>query len=191
MISLTTMNVPTGFLVVRSQPDSSGNPLRYCGVDRVPPYSPHETADGPHEQAVLEQYVFGEYKDEATNVILSFERALQLFRSFSSSRHKYEIVFCSESEQILPNLGPDLRVEPLGYDVAAVRGDYWSIVDDFSPSEWASLYRRQLNEFGLFRGKQEARAYLMEYRERGEPDGDFAFDVVHVARIHLFPGPSR
>lgn len=185
------MSVPTGFLVVRSADpdrprDNAGIPSRYSGVDRVPPYP----TDDPDEQEPIEQYVFGEYKDKATNLIPSFDSTVRLLRSLSSRKHKYEILFCSENGDVVPNIEQvGLKVERLGYDVAAVRSDYWSIVGDFSRSEWASRFRNCLNESGLFRQRADAEAYLTEYRDRGEPDGDSPFDVVFVARVSPLRNP--
>lgn len=181
------MSAPAGFLVVRSvDPDRAGDKgfrhSRYSGVDRVPPYP----ADDENEQHSVEDYVFGDYKDEATNLIPSFDSALRLHCALSSGGHKYEIVFCcedSDSDAVHRIERNGLKIEHLGYDVANLRGDYWSIVGDFSRSAWASHFRGGINEFGLFRRRADAEAYLKEYRDRGEPDSDSSFDVVYVVRV--------
>lgn len=130
--------------------------------------------------------MFGDYKNEATNLIPSFDSALRLHYALSSGRHNYEIIFCcedSDSDAVQRIERNGLKIEHLGYDVASLRGDYWSIVGDFARSAWASRFRQSLNEFGLFRRRVDAEAYLKEYREQGEPDSDSPFDVVYVVRI--------
>lgn len=176
---------PVGFLVVRSvefsRPDEAESlRSRYHGVDRVPPYP----SDDEGEQDALDQYVFGNYKDGATNLIPSYAAALRLQRLFLSSKHRYEILFCCKGPEAVKNLEQgNVDIEHLGYDVAAVRGDYWSIVDDFSRNEWASEFRRKLNPFGLFPQRTDAEEYLREYRDRREPDSDSPFDVLYVVRV--------
>jgi len=165
-----------GFLVVRA-PDTG---MRYRGVDRVPPYP----TDDESERAALEEYVLGDHKDDTTNLIPSIDDAVRLQRSLSSRAGKYEVLFCCENPDIVRTMewgGVD--IEQLGYDVAAIRADYWSIVSDLSKNEWASKFRSRLNEFGLFAGRADAEAYLREYRERREPDSDSPFDVVYVFRV--------
>ncbi len=70
---------------------------------------------------------------------------------------------------------------PLGYDVAGICGACWSIVGDFSESEWAKPYLPLLNENGLFRDRADAERYRNEYQENNDPDYDF--EVVFVSRI--------
>jgi hypothetical protein len=181
------MSAPSGFLVVRSvEPfrlaGKGSLRLRYRGVDRVPPYP----SDDEDEQEAVEQYVFGNYKDDATNLIPSFDAAVRLQRSLSSSKHRYEILFCCEDPKAVQGIEErGVHVEHLGYDVAAIRGDYWSIVADFSANDWAARFRSCLNALGLFTRKEDAEAYLREYRDKGEPDSESPFDVVYVTRVYL------
>ncbi len=76
-------------------------------------------------------------------------------------------------------------VAPLGFDVAVLQGDYWSIVGDFSRSAWARRFRERLNPYGLFANANDAGRYLYEYKHRNEPDSDMALEVVYLARVDL------
>lgn len=182
----SAMSTPGGCLVVRSLgparlAENGSLRLRYKGVDRVSPYP----SDDKNEQAIVEQYVFGDYKDDATNLIPSFDAAVRLQRSLSSSsKHRYDILFCCEDSKGAQGIEErGMHVEPLGYDLAAIWGDYWSIVADFSPSDWADRFRSCLNEFGLFTRKEDAEAYLRESRDHRGPDSESPFDVVYVSRV--------
>lgn len=175
-----------GFLVVlsRSQytevPVSTTNP-RYSGIDRVPPYP----SEYDEENSVLESYVFGEYKDEKSNLIPTFMRALELHHALSRvSKRSFEIILvCSgpDSELIASHI--EVVDQQLGFDIASVQSDYWSIVDDFSKSKWAFRYKSTLNEFGLFSERGDAEEYLNEYRSRQEPDKDSPFEIFYVVQI--------
>lgn len=177
----------TGFLIVRSvdaslAEDNRSSRSRYSGVDRVPPYP----SDDDCEKDAIEDYVFGDYKNQTTNLISSLDRALQLYRSLSGSKYKYEILFCSEGPDAVNRMEEEhLKIEHLGFDVASLRTDYWSIVADFSRNEWALHFLNALNEFGLFRGRSDAEAYLREYRKHDEPDSNSLFIVVYVCRISV------
>jgi len=181
------MSVPTGFLVVRSVEAAGGREVksprsRYHGVDRVPPWP----TDDEGEQDAVDQYVFGQYKDDATNLIASFAAAVRLQRLFSSSRYNYEILFCcAEPEDVRTITERVVEIEHLGYDVAGIGGDYSSIVADFSPSNWASHFRKRLNAFGLFSRRGDAEAYLRQYRDQREPDSEFPLDIVYVVRLRV------
>ena len=148
--------------------------------DRVPPYP----TDDENEQDALEQYVFGDYKNDATNLISSFDSAVRLYLLLSLSKHRYEILCCCKDPEVVRSVERDsVEIEHLGYDVAAVRRDYWSIVADLPQKSWTSRFRNRLNGFGLFARRADAETYLREYRDRGEPDSDSPFDVVYVARV--------
>src|SRR5262245_46539959 len=165
------MSAPIGFLVVRSVVSNHLDKdatlrSRYRGIDRVPPWP----ADDESEQDAVEQYVFSDYKDDTTNLIPTLEAAVQLQRSLSSGTHHYEILFCCDDPQDVSRVAQrGVDVEHLGYDVAGVSGDYWSIVADLSGSAWAIRFRERLNEFGLFSQRADAEEYLKEYRDRREP----------------------
>ena len=169
-----------GFLVVLSEPEyrSPRNP-RYFGVD-AQPASP---SDFPEEAEELDQYVFGRFKEPVTNLIPTYERARQLLDAFSKSPRKFEIIFCGYGldDLNLEAFAP-LKMQGLGYDVAGVSGDGWSIVCDMPESDWARPFIASLNEFGLFQTRLDAENYLREYRAHQEADFDSPFDVVFIAR---------
>lgn len=170
-----------GFLVVLSEPEylNPRNP-RYFGVDAIPA-SPSGI---PEEAEALDRYVFGHYKDPETNVIPTYEKARELLDALSSSPRRFEIIFCGTGpdDPALHALTTLIR-QDLGYDVAGISGDCWSIVDDIPESDWAKPYIAILNESGLFPTRSNAERYLGEYRENQETDFDSNFNVVFVARI--------
>jgi hypothetical protein len=169
-----------GFLVVlQDNGRGVGQSVRtYQGVDRVPPYpSPF-----PEEEEAMDEFVFSDAKDPQSNLIPRFERALEIYRGLSIGRRRYEVILCCQ--------GPDsplakgrYRVDPFGYDVAAIQADYWSIVDDFCASDWAREFQARLNEHGLFTNRQDAEVYLAEYQQRREVDDDSPFQVTFVCRV--------
>jgi hypothetical protein len=79
----------------------------------------------------------------------------------------------------------DQSLTPLGHDVASVKGDFWSIVEDFSDSKWAVPYRSQLNSNGLFDSCEVALQYLQEYQDHKEADFDMGLEPVFLARVNL------
>lgn len=170
-----------GFLVVLLVGESQSNPS-YAGVDRVPSYHlPEHPSDYPEESIALNADLFGDFRDFDSNLIPTLNLAQSLLTLFSMSPRQYEIVFCSDDWPVDPPASVQLL--PLGFDVAGITGDCWSIVDDFPASPWANRFRAALNEFGLFPRRQNAVDYLAAYREHNEADSDYDFDVVHVARI--------
>lgn len=170
----------SGFLIVLADARNrlTGGP--YAGVARVPPYP----SKIPGEERAMDDYVFGGLKDLDTNVIPSLNAAVPLCKMLSSGGRRFEIIYCRDADQSIASSGPEIEsAEHLGYDIATVRTEYWSIVEDFSPSAWAVPYRQRLNSNGLFVSKADADSYLRDYRAHGEPDADFPFDVVEVIRI--------
>lgn len=181
---------PNGFLVVleiKEYLDWTGlppNPL-YKGVDRLPaapiPGDPPLFAE---EAEALDAYVFGDFKDFDTNLIPTYQKAVELLQMFERSPRQYEIIYCCGDEKDLEELSQqEFRIEALGYDVASVTGDCWSIVDDMPDSPWAEPFRTRLNAHGLFPNKEDAEQYLQEYQDRREPDWDAELRVVFVARV--------
>jgi hypothetical protein len=170
-----------GFLVVLAPGTGTyDTPRVYEGVDRVPGYP----GDTDEETIALDFYVFGDCKDPRTNLIPSVDTAKDLSARLSVTGRKYEVILCCEgpdSESLLAL--PRTCVEHLGFDVAAIQADYWSIVDDFSKSPWAERFRACLNEHGLLGSERDAAQYLREYKHRNEPDSDSPLEVVYVARI--------
>ena len=174
-----------GYLVVLKTPECQSeagkrlNP-RYAGVNRVPAYP----SDYREEQSALDEYFFGNFKSMETNLIPELSSAGHLLKMLSASPREFEIILCCAGptskdfqafrrEQILG----------LGYDVAVVQGDCWSIVSDFTESDWSRSFLRRLNEFGLFTDRADALNYLREYRAHGEADADMPFEVTYVARV--------
>jgi hypothetical protein len=187
LLASGAMSAPTGYLVVRCiEPFPLGADgslrLRYLGVDRLPAHP----SDDENERDALEEYVFGGIKNDVTNLIPSLDAAVRLQRLFAASKHGYEILFCSEGPRAAQsNQEHEVPTEQLGYDVAAIRGDYWSIVADLSSSDWAARFRSSLNAFGLFARRDDAEAYLREYLDHDEPDSDSPFEVVYVTRVRV------
>jgi hypothetical protein len=137
------------------------------------------------EERGMDEYVFGRVKDKDTNLIPSLETAVGLCKMLGRGGRRFEIIYCSDTEQ-QPILRCELEIgstEFLGYDVAGISGDCWSIVDDFSSNDWARPYRQRLNPSGLFLERADAESYLRDYRAHGEPDADSAFDVIEVIRV--------
>ena len=181
-----------GFLVVLQEQEYPPWVTRramptYKGVYRIPAApTPGEPAEIPEEAEALDAYVFGDFKDCDTNLIPAYDKAVKLLGMFSRSPRRYEIIFCcthGEEEQLERLASESLSVQPLGYDVAGVEGDYWSIVDDMPESPWAEPFRARLNGHGLFSNKEDAEQYLRAYQNRGEPDWDAGLRVVFVARV--------
>lgn len=177
----------SGFLVVlQTQPKASArNPL-YSGVDRIPAY-PSGVAE---ESDALDDYVFGPYKNQSTNLIDDYFQAYSLLERFQSSPRRFEIIAWrgrSAVESFASRIPSTVRLIALGTDVAVVDADYWSIVDDIPPSSWADAYVAELNEYGLFPDEEIAKRYLSQYQERAEADADFDFDIGTILR----PMPIR
>lgn len=174
-----------GYLVVLRVPeyqsDNRANP-KYSGVNRVPAYP----SNYPQEEAALEEYFFGNTKSIESNLIPEFLVAVQLMNKLVGSPREFEVLLCCtgpESELYL-SFRPD-QIIGLGYDVAAISGDGWSIVSDFAMGDWSEPFLHRLNEFGLFNSRDEALNYLRMYRNRSEPDADMPFEIVYVARVIL------
>jgi len=181
------MNTPVGFLVVlakeikgESPETQPNNRYRYSGVGRVPALP----TDYQEEEDAMWDYVCNPDVKDETNLIPSLDKAEELHKRLSQGRRKFEIVFCCQG----PDSG-DLRriesrkIEPLGYDVVTISACYWSLVEVFCRSDWATTLKARLNEFGLFNNRRDAEQYLEGYRSHGEPDSDADFDVVYVVRI--------
>ncbi len=139
----------------------------------------------------IDEYVFGSYKDEATNLIGSLEDAHRLLGLFSSSSYEYEIIYCCYGPEEARTIAAEgIDTEERGYDVALLQGDGWSIVDDFAQGAWACSFRKGLNEFGLFVRREDAEAYLRKYRSHREADSDMDFVVTFVTRVTVRSGSA-
>ncbi len=172
-----------GFLVVRKHLSKvESNPLNpfYQGVMRIPPLSnPLESMSD-----TMWEYLLGETIKEETNLIEDAGKAKEIFLGLKKEGEDVEVVYVTENpeEGGYCQLGEEEK-EGLGWDVAGVRGDYWSIVSDISDREWAKRFRSLLNRHGLFQEKKIAIEYLDQYRKNREADWDSPFDVVFVARV--------
>lgn len=173
----------SGFLVVLTSSDIANprNPS-YSGVNRIPAYP----SDFEEEMPVLDDYVFGSYKNEKSNLIDNYGKARELLKRLRCSPRNFEIIgWCHESEEaFLRSLVPAANtVTHLGADVAVINGDYWSIVDDIPGSSWAISYATLLNDYGLLPSESIALKYLQEYRKHAEADWDCELEVGTVLRI--------
>jgi hypothetical protein len=182
----STMNASSsGFLVVlltreyRPEESIDSNP-RYLGVSRIPAY-PSEYKE---EECPLDDYVFGAVKSRETNLIPDYDGARRLLHRFAVSPRAFEIIFCCSDPEDAPlkGLGPD-SVVALGYDVATIRADYWSIVEDLVFSPWAQPFQQRLNEYGLLPNKADAARFLQEYRNHQEADCEAPFEIICVMRV--------
>lgn len=178
----------SGFLVVRTHRTIIGNGVsctlnpRYRGVALMPTYP----SDDPYEQEVLEEYVLGDFRDDDTNLIPSLEKANKLCTWLNefSKKYLYEVLFCCDASKSYPDFALlNCTMETRGYDIATIRGDYWSIVEDMPPDDWVLKYKSVLNEKGLFSTRKEAKDYLLEYIRRAAPDCEMPFDIVYVASV--------
>ncbi len=168
----------SGFLVVLEPRPSPNTGKLYAGVDRVPTY-PSEI---PGEERAMDAYLFGGLKDDSTNLIPSLRKAVRLCKMLRRGGRRFEIIHVQSAIHSVAGCPPEIEGEHLGYDVAGVSGDCWSIVLDFPVSDWALPYRERLNQYGLFVEGADARSYLEDYRAHNEPDADSPFDVVEVMR---------
>ncbi len=171
-----------GFLVVRKRlSEVESNPLNphYMGVMRIPPMSnPLESMSD-----TMWKYVFEGVKNEETNLIDDMGRAREILVGLEKEGEDVEIIYVTEK----PEKGGYCRLkegmEGLGWDVAGVGGDYWSIVADMSDRPWAKPFWSLLNRNGLFPERRVALEYLEQYRKNRDPDWDSLFDVVFVGRV--------
>ena len=178
----------SGFLIVLvDSTEYCDRNSRYTGVDRLPPYAPPPySTHFPEETTAIEDYVFGAYKDADPSLIIDYSKAIELWQRFKVSRRPYEILLCCsgpDDQSITEVKQRGASIAPLGYDVANIRGDCWSIVGDYSVGEWAKLHVEGLNNNGLFNTRGDAEQYLKGYVDHQEADWDTPFEVVFVARI--------
>jgi len=175
---------PLGYVVALVRPENRNikNP-QYCGIDRLPEYPSRVE----QESQALDQYVFGDYKDLNSNLIPTFVKALKLWTDFSVSTRDFEILLCSTGaiESEISGISQHAKLEPMGFDIAGVTGDYWSIVNDIPGCEWSRKYAKEINEFGLFNTYDIANSFLGDYIRHGEPDNDSDFSIVFVSRVRV------
>lgn len=172
-----------GYLVVeecRGMARSEQVSREYQGIDRVPVWPPEDEA----ERDAMDDYVFsGKIKDDTTGFIPTLSAANNLCKRLGVSGRTFEVIFCSTKTD--PAIEPDAGAffESLGFDVATVPGDYWSIVCDQPSSKWAEEVLASTNEHGLIISRERAEWYLQQYRENEEPDADAPLRVFHVFSV--------
>jgi len=168
------MNKHQGFLAVLRFPKdaSMSRNTHYRGIDRLPPYSPNS----PGSQDVLDDYVFGKFKDEA-GLIPNLSLAQELLRRFSGSDQEFEIIYVREYEGGPDARGPDLRF--LGYDVAG-QSPFWSVVGDLPEDEEITTFSELLNGHGLFDSVGKAAGYLERYRSRWLEDKSLQLSIWEI-----------
>jgi len=128
----------------------------------------------------MEAYVFEDFKDERTGLIPNKAKALRLLRLFESSPRKFDLIYCTDATAEPP--AEDYSF--LGFDIAGLGGDYWSIVGDFPVDRRVRSFLAHLNRWGLFDREAEAAEFLRRYRALKLPHHDIDFQVIKVhARI--------
>ena len=182
-----------GFLVVLMTPETLElmSNKRYRGVNRIPCYRLANQDPINEEIEGMERYVFGGVRDEGSGLIPSQVVALHLLAQLQNSPRKFELLWCRvvPVAQDAQTTAPDLLGQRLGFDLAGLGGDFWSIVADFpfTDNRFAS-FAGKLNENGLFDAAADARAYLNEYQRLQLPDFDIPFEVLEVQRVESQKG---
>lgn len=149
----------------------------YAGVYRIPSCSMKPSK----EKEILDDYLLGDVMDEETGLIIFLTKAADMLYRLNRVKNNYELIYCCEGPDSKRNEG--CKLEELGYDIAGLNGDCWSIVFDFCQSNWAEPYKPHLNRNGLFDSKHESCAYLMAYIDHREADYDSSFDIINVYRV--------
>jgi hypothetical protein len=167
-----------GYLVVLRQPDRAQdyvnlNP-RYRGANRIPYYP----ASIPEEIDAMEEYVFGPYRDERLDFIPTLVRARSLLTKFENSPRRFELIYVT-TDHVKPPPDAEKAVE-LGYDVATVGGEFYSIVDDFPKHTAFNAFQNRLNSSGLLGSPECAQKFLDLYRSLKLSDSDWTFKILKV-----------
>jgi hypothetical protein len=172
------MSISDGYLVVLKKGEyrSPRNP-DYHGSDDVPAY-PSKLRE---EEQAMDRYVFGDFKHSDVNLIPTQQRAEELLALFAGSPREFEILRCVLVSPDAPT--PTPRHFPLGYDVAVINGDGWSIVKDFPDDPRISRFANKLNRNGLFDNAQDAFSFREQYIAHRLADYDMEFEVVYCERV--------
>ncbi len=166
-------------LLVEDEPGEAPRPnAKYQGVDRLPP----NPTVFPDEVEALDEYVYGDYKEEDSSLIPTLHRARELLTMFDDASRDFELVYC-EADDFVNELQAGADYELLGYDVAGVSGDCWSIVADFTAEPGFEEQSSKLNNFGLFDHAHDAEKYFRDYKAAKLPDYDCGFSVCKVWRV--------
>lgn len=165
-----------GYLVVLKKQDelylSQYNP-QYCGIDRMPTYP----SPIPAESEASNAYAFGDFQNEASDLIEVKERAHDLLNLFSTSPRAFEIIYCAtvdESEK-----QPD-SFTFYGYDCAGSTAPFLSLVGDFPSEIEFKPFRSRFNKHGLFSFQDDAIEFFTLYRSMQLHDHDLPYSIWRV-----------
>lgn len=178
------MKAPDGYLIVLTMPESSNDwNQAYQGIDRVPAYRFHDQEPIQEEIEAMNEYILGDVRNEI-GLIESFETAKKLYGQLGKTPLKFAIIWCCDWQQAMQaieakKLAP-MGAVLMGFDVATLGGDYWSIVGDFPNDERFAEAFCRLNKYGLFSEFDDAEKYLHEYRSLKVPNHDSLFRIVEV-----------
>ena len=179
-----------GFLVVLKNPETlcSVANKRYKGVNRMPCYRLANQDPIEAEVAAMEYYIFEGVRDPKTGLIASREKAARLLGMFEHSPRAFELIWCrhvcdNETESAGGSKDREAVGKRLGFDVAGLGGDFWSIVADLPEQGPVGRFAKRLNDCGLFGKVSDAREYLIEYQRLRLHDSDMAFAVLEVRGV--------
>jgi hypothetical protein len=184
------MSISEGYLVVLKVPEDIDrlSNKRCLGVCRMPCYRLAGQDPIKEEMAAMDRYVFGGICDEESGLIPSYDIASDLLAQFGKSPREFEIIWCRtaepESNQYRQGALISGPGERLGFDVATLGGEFWSIVADFPATDTRfQIFLDRLNESGLFASAGDAWEYLRQYQRLQLFDYDFPFEVLEVRSL--------
>ncbi len=121
---------------------------------------PAYPSDEMGEADALDEYVFGDWKDDQ-GFIPTLDRANELLERFARSSRRFEVIYASQADRYDAGCVPTTEnFRFLGFDVASGT-PFWSIVADL-PRELLFVATR-LNENGLLDQIRDAKEYLAAY----------------------------
>lgn len=169
--ALTFELSPTGYLIVRDANEFMGSNERnqqfgrYCGVDRLPPFSelnsgiPENTGATPVEndlKLAIEEWC--NLHSNKSAFIPSYQRAAHLFKNFCGLGFKFELIFCQlafsptemahVSSYSPVEIGSKSLLVPYGFDVSWPSCNHSAILQPGIVPE-STRWRTKLNENGL------------------------------------------
>jgi hypothetical protein len=168
-----------GYLAVEKSPEYTERVrnARYKGVYRLPPYWFGAGTD----QAALDDYVFGKYKDKE-GLIPNFELARDLFRKFGASSQKMEIIYARALKPGSARNRVSGIYELLGFDVACGT-PFWSPAADLPTDGAVEIFAQRLNQNGLYKNFDDAAEYLDAYRARWLKDETIVLKIWEVYQV--------
>ncbi len=159
-----------GYLVVeRNLSPKFPRNSAYRGLDRMPPYY-----DGTPKDSAMDDYVFGDYKNEA-GLISTYDRAGELRRRLADEGSDCEVIYAITIGDARESTAVTTRL--LGYDVVA-ESPFYSIVADWCPDDL--LASRELNVNGLFDDGKQAKDWVIEYRRQYPEDAAIPYWIAKV-----------